>query len=81
MVVLLVTPHLLSDGVGLLASRLRDLHAGAARLAAVELAAQIPLVSVAAARLGVRREPAAGHPGCAAAGAVTGLDPCLFEPR
>jgi hypothetical protein len=31
MVVLLVTLHLLSDGVGLLASRLRDLHADAAR--------------------------------------------------
>ena len=81
MVVLLVTLHLLSDGVGLLASRLRDLHADAARLAVGELPAQVPLVSVAAAHLGVRREPAAGHPGCAAAGAVTGLRPCLFESR
>jgi hypothetical protein len=80
MVVLLVTPYLLSDGVGLLASRLCDLHADAVRLAVGELAAQIPLVSVAAAHLSVRREPAAGHPGCAAAGAVTGLHPCLFEP-
>jgi len=42
--VLLVTLHLLSDGVGLLASRLRDLHADAARLAVGELVAQIPLV-------------------------------------
>ena len=51
--VLLVTLHLLSDGAGLLASRLRDLRADATRLAVGELAAQIPLVSAAAAHLGV----------------------------
>jgi hypothetical protein len=41
MVVLLVTLHLLSDGVGLLASRLRDLHADRRASGGRELPAQV----------------------------------------